>query len=244
MKHTSYRGVRMTRLGGVIFLSVLLLLCGCSSSQSKRARQVKQSGFLGDYSKLQPAGEGEALLVYNNPGANWAAYDKIFLAPVSYYGGADSYPAGVTRADLQELVNRFYYIIYKNLAEDYQMVRQPSPGTLKLRVALTSVGESSATVDSISTVAPFIVNPLRNAASSISGASPFVGEASVEAEVTDALSGEVLLARVERRVGARGMRTTTKRWSDVEDILWYWGETVRYRLCKLRGNENCIRPEK
>jgi hypothetical protein len=234
----------MDRLYGVIFLSILILLCGCSSKQSKRARQVKESGFLGDYSKLKPAGEGEALLVYDNPGVNWPAYDKILLAPVAYYGGPDSYPEGVTRADLQELVNRFYYIIHKNLAEDYQMVRQPSPGTLKLRVALTSVSESSATVDTISTVAPFIVNPLRNAAGSISGASPFVGEASVEAEVTDALSGEVLLARVERRVGARGMRTTTKRWTDVEDILWYWGETIRYRLCKLRGDENCIRPEK
>ena len=234
----------MTRRYEVILLCILVLLCGCSSGQSKRARQVKESGFLGDYSKLQPAEEGGALLVYNNPGANWAAYDKILLAPVAYYGGRDSYPEGVTRADLQELVNRFYYIIHKNLVEDYLMVRQPSPGTLKLRVALTSVSESSATVDTISTVAPYIVNPLRNAAASISGESPFVGEASVEAEVTDAMSGEVLLARVERRVGARGMRTTTKRWRDVEEILWYWGESVRYRLCKLRGDEKCSQPEK
>ena len=238
------RGDRLTRLYEVILLCIMVLLCGCSSAQSKRARHVKESGFLGDYSKLQPAGEGEALMVYKNPDANWAAYDKILLAPVAYYGGRDSYPEGVTRADLQELVNRFYYIIHKNLAEDYQMVHQPSPGTLKLRVALTSVGESSATVDTIATVAPYIVNPLRNAAASISGESPFVGAASVEAEFTDALSGEVLFAGVERRVGARGLGTKTRRWRDVEEILWYWGETVRYRLCKLRGSENCIQPEK
>lgn len=234
----------MIRLYEVILLCILLLLCGCSSGQSKRARHVKESGFLGDYSKLQPGGKGEALLVYKNPGANWAAYDKILLDPVAYYGGRDSYPERVTRTDLQELVNRFYYVIHKNLAEDYQMVSQPSPGTFRLRVALTSVGESSATVDTISTVAPYIVNPLRNAAGAISVESPFVGEASMEAEVTDALSGEVLLAEVDRRVGARGMRSTTRRWRDVEEILWYWGETVRYRLCKLRGGENCSRPVK
>ena len=234
----------MTRLYKVILLCIFLLLCGCSSGQSKKARQVKESGFLGDYSKLQPAGKGEALLIYNNPDTKWAAYDKILLDPVAYYGGRDSYPEGVSRADLQELVNRFYYIIYKSLAEDYQMVRQPSPGTLRLRVALTSVSESSATVDSISTVAPFIVNPLRNAAASISGKSPFVGKASVEAEITDGLSGEVLLARVEKRVGARGMKTTTKSWYDVEEILWYWGETFRYQLCQLREGEKCVRPLK
>jgi hypothetical protein len=234
----------MARFYQVILLSIVLLFCGCSSNQSKRARHVKESGFLGDYSKLRPGGEKEALLVYKNPDAIWAAYDKILLDPVAYYGGSDSYPQGVTRTDLQELVNRFYYIIYKNLAEDYQMVRQPGPGTLRLRVALTSVGESSATVDTVATVAPFIVNPLRNAAGAISGESPFVGEASMEAEITDALSQEVLLAGVDRRVGARGMRSTTKRLRDVEEILWYWGETVRYRLCTLRGDENCVRPEK
>ncbi len=227
-----------------IFLSVLALLIGCTTSQSKQARRVEKSGFLGDYSMLRPGGEGEALLFYENPEANWPAYNKVFLAPVAYYGGRDTYPKGFTRADLQELVNRFYYILYNDLAEDYQMVGEPAPHTLSIQVALTSVGESSQTADSVSAVAPFIVNPIRNFAGSLSGETVFAGQASIEIKITDELTGKLLYAAVDRRVGQRSTSgSSTSRTADVEEIMWYWGDLARYRLCTLRGGEKCIRPE-
>ena len=128
----SLRDITVNWLLRVIFLSALALLVGCATGQSKQARRVEKSGFLGDYSMLRPGGEGEALLSYENPEANWPAYNKIFLAPVAYYGGRDTYPKGYTRADLQELVNRFYYILYNDLAEDYQMVDEADPHTLRI----------------------------------------------------------------------------------------------------------------
>lgn len=228
----------------VIFLSILALLSGCSTSQSEQARKVKESGFLGDYSILHAGGKGEALLVYENPDADWPTYNKILLDPVAYYGGRDTFPEGITRADLQELVNRFYYIIHKNLSEDYQMVKNPGPGTLRIQAALTRVGKSSAALDTVSNVAPHLLNPLRSAAGSISGESPFVGEASVEVKITDSNSGQLLYAAVDRRIGGRSAGGgATRRWRDVEKILWYWGEVSRYRLCILRGGVDCAWPE-
>ena len=228
----------------VVLLSALALLIGCATSQSKQARTVEKSGFLGDYSMLSPGGEGEALLFYENPEANWPSYNKIFLAPVAYYGGRETYPKGFTRADLQKLVNRFYYILYNDLAEDYQMVDEPAPDTLRIQVALTSVGESSQTADSVSAVAPVIVNPIRNFAGSLSGETIFAGQASIEAKITDGLTGKLLYAAVDRRVGQRSTSgSSTRRTADVEEIMWYWGDLARYRLCTLRGGEECIRPE-
>ncbi|MDH3556836.1 MAG: DUF3313 domain-containing protein [Deltaproteobacteria bacterium] len=227
----------------VVLLSALALLIGCATSQSKQARTVEKSGFLGDYSMLSPGGEGEALLFYENPEANWPSYNKIFLAPVAYYGGRDTYPKGFTRADLQKLVNRFYYILYNDLAEDYQMVDEPAPHTLRIQVALTSVGESSQTADSVSAVAPVIVNPIRNFAGSLSGETVFAGQASIEIKITDELTGKLLFAAVDRRVGQRTMSSTTSRTADVEEIMWYWGDLARYKLCMLRGGEKCIMPE-
>jgi len=237
------RGVTVNWLLRVVLLSALALLIGCATSQSKQARTVEKSGFLGDYSMLSPGGEGEALLFYENPEANWPSYNKIFLAPVAYYGGRDTYPKGFTRADLQKLVNRFYYILYNDLAEDYQMVDEPAPHTLRIQVALTSVGESSQTADSVSAVAPVIVNPIRNFAGSLSGETVFAGQASIEIKITDELTGKLLFAAVDRRVGQRTMSSTTSRTADVEEIMWYWGDLARYRLCTLRGGEKCIRPE-
>ena len=238
------RGITVNWLLRVVLLSALALLTGCTTSQSKQARSVGKSGFLGDYSMLSPGGEGEALLFYENPEANWPAYSKIFLAPVAYYGGRDTYPKGFTRADLQKLVNRFYYILYNDLAEDYQMVAEPAPGTLRIQVALTSVGESSQTADSVSAVAPVIVNPIRNFAGSLSGETVFAGQASIEIKITDGLTGKLLYAAVDRRVGQRSTSgSSTRRTADVEEIMWYWGDLARYRLCTLRGGEECIRPE-
>ena len=238
------RGVTVHWLLRVVLLSALALLIGCTTSQSKQARTVEKSGFLGDYSMLSPGGEGEALLFYENPEANWPSYNKIFLAPVAYYGGRETYPKGFTRADLQKLVNRFYYILYNDLAEDYQMVDEPAPDTLRIQVALTSVGESSQTADSVSAVAPVIVNPIRNFAGSLSGETIFAGQASIEAKITDGLTGKLLYAAVDRRVGQRSTSgSSTRRTADVEEIMWYWGDLARYRLCTLRGGEECIRPE-
>ena len=238
------RGVTVNWLLRVVLLSALALLIGCTTSQSKQARTVEKSGFLGDYSMLSPGGEGEALLFYENPEANWPSYNKIFLAPVAYYGGRETYPKGFTRADLQKLVNRFYYILYNDLAEDYQMVDEPAPHTLRIQVALTSVGESSQTADSVSAVAPVIVNPIRNFAGSLSGETILAGQASIEARITDGLTGKLLYAAVDRRVGQRSTSgSSTRRTADVEEIMWYWGDLARYRLCTLRGGEECIRPE-
>ena len=238
------RGVTVNWLLRVVLLSALALLIGCTTSQSKQARTVEKSGFLGDYSMLSPGGEGEALLFYENPEANWPSYNKIFLAPVAYYGGRETYPKGFTRADLQKLVNRFYYILYNDLAQDYQMVDEPAPDTLRIQVALTSVGESSQTADSVSAVAPVIVNPIRNFAGSLSGETIFAGQASIEEKITDGLTGKLLYAAVDRRVGQRSTSgSSTRRTADVEEIMWYWGDLVRYRLCTLRRGEECIRPE-
>lgn len=234
----------MSRFPKTICFCILLMLCGCASKQSEQARRgVKESGFLGDYSMLRQGGEGEALLVYKNPAADWPSYNQILLEPVAYYGGADTYPKGVTRADLQELVNRFHYILYNDLGQDYRMVDKPGPNTLRIGVAITSVKESSAAMDTVSVVAAPIINPIRNFAGNISGESPLAGEASIEAKVTDGLSGELLYAAVDRRVGERTMAPSTKRWVDVEQILYYWADLSRYRFCVLRGGEDCSRPE-
>ena len=117
------------------------------------------------------------------------------------------------------------------------------PPTLRIQVALTSVGESSQAADSVSTVAPVIVNPIRNFAGSLSGETVFAGQASIEIKITDELTGKLLFAAVDRRVGQRTMSSTTSRTADVEEIMWYWGDLARYRLCALRGGEKCIRPE-
>ncbi|MDH3664341.1 MAG: DUF3313 family protein, partial [Alphaproteobacteria bacterium] len=72
-----------------ILAGVALLLTGCA--QSQQARNVQTSGFLGsDYAKLREGREGEVLLVFSDPGADWSTYDSIKLDPVTIWAGEES----------------------------------------------------------------------------------------------------------------------------------------------------------
>jgi hypothetical protein len=61
----------------------------------------------------------------------------------------------------------------------------------------------------------------------------FVGRATAEAELTDALSGERLLAAVDQRSGTKAIRGGIAKWSDVKLACDYWAGRVRTRLVEL-----------
>ena len=71
-------------------LSIILVvtfLGACAPSQ--QARGVKTTGFLGDYSKLQPGGKGDPALIYLNPKTDFRAYDKFFNGPSHDLAGGE-----------------------------------------------------------------------------------------------------------------------------------------------------------
>ncbi|MCP4578217.1 MAG: DUF3313 domain-containing protein [Deltaproteobacteria bacterium] len=64
----------------------------------------------------------------------------------------------------------------------------------------------------------------------------FVGEAGVEAEARDALTGELHGAVVDRRAGTKALGDSTfDSWSDVRRIFKQWVEQVREDICRRRG---------
>lgn len=76
------------------------------------------------------------------------------------------------------------------------------------------------------------------------GKPPFVGEAIVEAKLTDAITGDVLGASVDDRVGTMSLSASKfDSWGAVHKALEYWAKQARFRLCKGRGEDNCIHPE-
>ena len=63
----------MLRFHGILCVVIVSLLAGCAAT--KQARDVDQTGFLGDiYPLLREGKEGEALLVYKPHKINKAAF--------------------------------------------------------------------------------------------------------------------------------------------------------------------------
>lgn len=220
-------------------LAAGVLVCGCAVQ--KQARSVEESGFLGDYSLLRKGGQGEALLNYRNPDADWASYDKILLEPVVFYQKVKDPSRGTPPQDIQAMVDDFSSMIHTELAKDYTMVGEPGPGVMRIQVGLTNVEKSHAGLQTVTSMIPvgIAVSTTRNL---ITGKPSFVGEASIEIRITDAQNGAILGEAVDRRVGGQMIKTSLSRWVDVNNILAQWSKLFRFRLCRLRGQADCEKP--
>jgi len=172
-----------------------------------------KTGFLGDYSMLRPGQEGEALLVYKNPQADWKSYDKAMVDSVIIWRDKNSPLKDEWKADLQRLADYFWDKIVKALMPNYKIVNKPGPGVMRVTVAMTEAEAS------------------------------FIGAASVEAKITDAQSGTLLMAVIDRRGGTKSLSSAFDSWSDVEESYQYWAKKLRYRLCRERGEMGCIEPK-
>jgi uncharacterized protein DUF3313 len=218
----------MTHRTSVGLVAALCALVACAPHTTRQAPSVKTSGFLGDYSRLQPGGPGRALLVYRAPDANIGAYDKVLLDPVTVWR-APGQDESVSRADLQRLANLLYGTLLSRLRTYYVMVQKPAPKTLRIRAALTEANPSSTTMDIMSQLGP-ISRGASEAKEMATGTPAWVGAASAEMEVLDAETGKELLAAVDRRVGEKAFTGAADPWGDVSDTFQIWANAVVDRL--------------
>jgi hypothetical protein len=229
----------------VLALAVTLLF-GCAPT--KQARSMETSGFLGDlYPQMRKGGDDEGLLVYRNPKnilIPRGTYTKILLDPVQVWGEAASDPA--KQKEMHQIADMLYSLMYLSLSKDYEMVTSPGPHTLRIQAALTKAEKANVVLRAVSTVpAPMNVLALGSLVKNAGTGKPlFVGEVSGEIKFMDAVSGEVLAASTDRRVGNKRLDVDSfNSWDDVHKGLDYWAEKVRFRLCEQRGGSNCVMPK-
>lgn len=218
----------------LFILSVISLVLGCASSE--QASDVQTTGFLKDYSKLHPGEPGEPLLFYRNPTANWRDYDKAMIDPVTVWRGEDSELGEIPPRDLQRLTRLLRVKAIEAVrAEGMQVVDQPGPGVMRIRLALTEAEQASRTMHTVTSVVP-----LPSISKMATGTRAFVGVAGIEGEVSDSVTGEVLMAGVDRRGGGRELTDVRNPWSHVEKAFQYWSDRFRQRLCEERGGKFCV----
>ena len=209
------------------YLLAFLALAACSAPTTRQAPAVKTSGFLGDYSRLQPGGPGRALLVYRAPDVDLRAYDKVLLDPVTVWRVAHG--ESVSRADLQRLADLLYGSLMVRLRTYYVMVQTPGPRTLRIRAALTEATPSSTTMDVMSQIGP-VSKTVGEAKEMATGTPAWVGAASAEIEVLDADTGKEIFAAADRRVGEKTLSGASDPWADVTNMFIVWSDAVIARL--------------
>jgi Protein of unknown function (DUF3313) len=223
---TKIKSKKLAAVGG---LALALTLCACTPI--KQARDVKQSGFLGDYSMLQEGKSGEALKIYIAPNYSQTCkkYDKVIIEPVGLWSRENSDIAGLRAADRQTLVNHLHGSLVSELGKHYQIVKTPQPGALLIKTAITEAEGSWVALDTVSSFVPqmLVMSKLKEVAT---GTGAFVGKASGEVDITDAVTGERVAAAVDRIVGAKSAIGVTSKWDDVTRAFDFWAGRMAYRL--------------
>jgi len=221
--------------------TVVILVAALFGCVTRQSRDMKQSGFLGDYSMMKPGPDGGALLAYQNPDADIKSYDKILLEPVQIWMGTDSQMKDLAKEDRQKVADKLFSLLHARLSKDYQMVQTPGPGTLRIAAAITSAEQSYPVMDTVSTLMP-IGLALSSLKAIATGRPAFVGEASAEVKITDATTDVILFEAADSRVGTKNPSAIWNSWEDVDSALAYWADRLGYRLCVARGATGCVEP--
>lgn len=215
-------------------LAVLIGLClvvfgGCAKNE------MQQAGFLQDYSQLEEDPFGYADGYFEKDNVNWSGYEKVIIDQVMFFLKEDAEYKGFDPDDFNQLAKYWNDSMVKSMGQSYQIVNEPSPNTLRLRLAITNLVPGKPAAGAVTTVVPvgLAASTLKKAAT---GTHIGMGEASFEAEIRDAQTGEVLAAGINSSAGAKyKVAKSVTKWGQVEGIFDVWSNNLRKRLDGLSG---------
>ncbi|MGZ5050309.1 MAG: DUF3313 domain-containing protein [Methylobacter sp.] len=230
----------MPPISRTALLVLALLSVGCA--RTYQARHVETSHFLDDYSLLKDGKDGDALLSFWKDGVNWAGYKKVIVEPVLLSKLPDSELNGLSHAENHRFKELFEYKMREALKKNFKLAAHPGPDTLRVQYAITDAESSILLLDLYTSVYPSarVLSLLKRLAT---GTESYVGEASVEGKITDAQTGELLMASADRRAGGKTLVGAFDNWDDVEQAYQYWAEQLNYQLCIKQGRHDCQEPE-
>ncbi len=223
-EHQSHQVVGPWRSGFGFLLAMVIAVMGCAPTE--QAGKVETSGFINDYSLLRPGGEGEALLVYKNPHADFSSYRTIYVEPVILLLSKQS---SVPQEEQNKLGEDLRSKVIWKLKEDFLVAPKLIPGALRVELALTEAVPSDVGMDIFNTLVP-PVGVLSDTSRLATGTRAFVGRASIEGKISDGDTGTLLAAAVDRRRGSRTLDGSMDSWDDVEKAFEYWATKLAQQL--------------
>ena len=219
----------------------LILVVGLCSAVSAAGQD---NGFLTDYSSLETEGGAFATRIYVAPNALERLADfhavlvdqpEIFIAPDSKYKGAKG-------SHLNQLADTVRLAIIERLeAGGYTVADGPGPGILYLRLAIVDLYLKKKKRGLLSyTPMGMVVHTTRQAATRDLWKKLDIVELGLEGEMSDAVSGEILVAATGKQ-GMRkgkGQKEDVVTWEELDAMLSTAGERLRCRLDNARRLES------
>lgn len=235
-----YRNVRPFQIKTLFLTMVVISILGINGcSTSYLARNVKKSGFLGDYSEFtegsgEPGQEAQLRYIAPNAAAICSQYVGVIIDPVTIWTKEGSNLAKIPPKDREMLAGLLGGELMRAASQaGYGIVDHTGPKVMRIRAALTEGEQSNVVLDTVTTVIPqtFVIS---SAVTGISDTPGFSGQGSVEAELADSETGKRIIAGVNRRLGGKAWEGKLDSWGHVKDAIAVWGKNFERKLkeCK------------
>lgn len=187
-----------------VLLSSTLLIAGCAS---KVTTPDQYSGFLADYSQLQPATSptGQPVMRWTAPGLNLNSYRHLLVESIAFHP-QPSPTAQISDKTLSELEKYLSTQVKGAFSKRFQVhdlsssqqAAVPAAQTLILRAAITGVSSQTEPLKAYEVIPIALVAA---AAMSASGKRDQQTELFIEAELLDASTGKPVLQVVRKGYG-------------------------------------------
>ena len=200
-----------------------LLLTGCAS---KVTQPSQYSGYLADYSQLQPAtsASGAPVMRWVSPDYNANKCRSVYVEkPVFYPKPTPS--AEVSQATLDQITDYLHQAMRRELAGRMTVVDQPDSDSLVMRSAITAVSTSAEGLKFYEVIPIALVVA---AASTAAGTRDRNTEIYVELEALDASNSKPMVRVVRKGHGLQLENSSTQlNLNDIRPALDVWAKDAR-----------------
>ena len=176
-----------------LLIALSLVLAACTAAPTGPERTV---GFLKDYSKLQADPERPGNWIWHKPGVDMRVYDRLLIEDVQVIPDADSKVGEYGPEKLKKAATYFHLVLIEKVEPYYSTAKHPAVNVLRVKIALTDRVPSM-------------------------GDTP--GEAAIEVDISDSVSGDTLAAGVLRIRGSlAGTGEVKEEWRHVDGAFQEW----------------------
>jgi len=224
---------------------MLAMLATGFASWSHSDTESQNSGFLSDYSELKPVPGNPAAMIYIAPDApdTMKTFKSAFIEQAEIFISPDSPYKGIKPDDLKLLADTFSGLVEDEVKGKYAIVEQNGPGVLRFRFAISNVVLATKHSHNPLAYTPVgaAIHLTRKALSDNLMMKYNLSAATLELEILNGGTGEVLGAGTERHVGTQvqpaGEEGEKTSWEEVEISMHI---TAQRLVCRI---DNVTLPE-
>lgn len=131
-------------------------------------------------------------------------------------------------------IKKYFINQLKSLNTTLRVVEQSQLKTLRVTVAITNVQTPNPILAITSSVLPVGLG-ISTISKVLTGEHTNVGSASMEILVSDAITGEPIIAAIDRRAGNKDLSTMIDSSDDIKDAITWWVKRLSLTLAQYKS---------